>query len=153
MIRVAEEEGATLACGGDAVTGPQGGLFVKPTICTGVRPEMRIAQEEVFGPVLAVVPFSTEDEAVALANSTRFGLGAGIWTESIGRAHRMAARVRSGSVWINTYRMTSQASPFGGYDLSGVGREGGQAMIDAYLQTKSVWVNTTGHMPSAFPGI
>ncbi|WPB56443.1 aldehyde dehydrogenase [Xylophilus sp. GOD-11R] len=153
MISMARDEGATIACGGESVTGAQGGLFVQPTICTGVTADMRIAQEEVFGPVLSVLRFSTEEEAVALANSTRFGLGAGIWTTDVGRAHRMAARVRSGSVWVNTYRMTSQTSPFGGFDLSGVGREGGQAMIDAYLQTKSVWVNTTGVMAPAFPSL
>jgi len=153
MVQMAQDEGASLACGGDSFTAPEGGMFVRPTICTGVTAGMRIAQEEVFGPVLAVLPFSTEEEAVTLANSTRFGLGAGIWTSDVGRAHRMAARVRSGTVWVNTYRMTSQTSPFGGFDLSGVGREGGQAMIDAYLQTKSVWVNATGVSAPAFPGL
>ncbi|MBN8746376.1 MAG: aldehyde dehydrogenase [Variovorax sp.] len=153
MVEAARGEGALLACGGEAWTAPTGALFVRPTICTGVSQDMRIAQDEVFGPVLAVLRFSTEEEAIALANGTRFGLGAGIWTADVGRAHRMAAHVRAGSVWVNTYRMTSQTSPFGGYDLSGVGREGGQAMVDSYLQTKSVWVNTTGAYPSAFPGI
>lgn len=151
MIEAAKAEGARLVCGGTAVTGAEGGLFVTPTIFADVRPDMTIVREEVFGPVLVVLRFNGEDEAIALANDSRFGLGAGIWSQDAGRVHRMAARVRAGSVWVNTYRMTSQTSPFGGYDLSGVGREGGQAMIDAYLQTKSVWINTTGRYPSAFP--
>ncbi|MDE1568039.1 aldehyde dehydrogenase [Aquabacter sediminis] len=151
MIEAAKAEGARLVCGGTAMTGAEGGLFVTPTIFADVRPDMTIVREEVFGPVLVVLRFKGEDEAIALANDTRFGLGAGIWSQDAGRVHRMAAKVRAGSVWVNTYRMTSQTSPFGGYDLSGVGREGGQAMIDAYLQTKSVWINTTGRYASAFP--
>lgn len=151
MIDDARNDGATLACGGNSWTAPAGGVFVRPTIFTDVTPQMRLAQQEVFGPVLAVIRFRDEAEAIALANNTRFGLGAGIWTQDIGRAHRVASQLNAGSVWINTYRMTSQTSPFGGYDLSGVGREGGQGMINAYLQTKSIWVNTTGNYPSAFP--
>lgn len=150
MIEIAHEDGATLACGGKPWVSPGGALFVQPTIFTDVDIDMRLAQQEVFGPVLAVTRFSDEAEAVKLANSTRFGLSAGIWTSDVGRAHRMAQKVKSGSVWVNTYRMTSQTSPFGGYDLSGVGREGGMAMLESYLHTKSIWVNMTGNYPSAF---
>src|SRR5699024_7466591 len=116
----------------DAV-GP--GWFVQPTIFTGVSTSMRIAQEEVFGPVLAVIPFADEDDAVRIANDTAFGLGAGIWTSNIGRAFRVSEQVRSGTVWVNTYRAVSFMAPFGGFKNSGVGRENGQAAIDAYLET------------------
>lgn len=150
MIDAAKAEGARLACGGTAVVGAEGGLFVTPTIFVDVSSDMAIVRDEVFGPVLVVLRFNSEDEAIRLANDSRFGLGAGIWSRDAARVHRVASKVRAGSVWVNTYRMTSQTSPFGGYDLSGLGREGGQAMIDAYLQTKSVWINTTGQYASAF---
>ena len=103
---------------------------------------MRIAQEEVFGPVLAVIPFSDEDHAVTIANDSRFGLGAGVWTTDIGRAFRMSERIRSGTVWVNTYRAVSYLAPFGGYKDSGIGRENGIDAIDQYLDTKTVWINT-----------
>nr|WP_175800136.1 aldehyde dehydrogenase [Burkholderia anthina] len=143
-IDVARDEGAQLALGGHAATRAEcgDGWFVEPTIFTGVRNDMRIAQEEVFGPVLSVIRFDTEEEAVALANDVRFGLGAGVWTRDIGRAFRMSERIESGTVWVNTYRAVSFMSPFGGYKDSGLGRENGIAAIDEYLQTKSVWINT-----------
>ncbi len=150
MIEQAQSEGASLVCGGEAWHSSTGALFVKPTIFKDVDVNMSLAQQEVFGPVLAVMRFSDQQQAVDIANSTRFGLGAGVWTTDVGRAHQMAKQIKSGTVWVNTYRMTSQTSPFGGYDLSGVGREGGMAMLDSYLHTKSVWVNTTGRYPSAF---
>jgi aldehyde dehydrogenase (NAD+) len=103
---------------------------------------MRIAQEEVFGPVLSVIRFKDEDEAIEIANDVRFGLGAGVWTRDIGRAFRMAEKIQSGTVWINTYRAVSYMSPFGGYKDSGIGRENGLDAVNEYLQTKSVWVNT-----------
>jgi aldehyde dehydrogenase (NAD+) len=111
---------------------------------------MRIAQEEVFGPVLAVIPFRDEDEAVAIANDVRFGLGAGVWTTDIGRAFRMSARIRSGTVWVNTYRAVSYMAPFGGVKDSGLGRENGITAVDAYLEDKTVWVNTGAAVGNPF---
>jgi aldehyde dehydrogenase (NAD+) len=102
---------------------------------------MRIAQEEVFGPVLCVIPFDSEDEAVAIANDVSFGLGAGIWTRDVGRAHRVARRIQAGTVWINAYRKNAIQVPVGGYKNSGLGRESGAEMIKEYLQVKSVWVS------------
>jgi aldehyde dehydrogenase (NAD+) len=103
---------------------------------------MRIAQEEVFGPVLSVIKFKDEEEAAAIANDVRFGLGAGVWTSDIGRAFRMAERLQAGTVWVNTYRAVSYMSPFGGYKDSGFGKENGVTAIREYLQLKSVWINT-----------
>jgi len=103
---------------------------------------MRIAQEEVFGPVLSIIKFKDEDEAVEIANDSRFGLGAGVWTSDIGRTIRMSERIESGTVWVNTYRAVSYTAPFGGYKDSGLGRENGMEAIREYLQTKSVWINT-----------
>ncbi|GHH61272.1 aldehyde dehydrogenase (NAD+) [Streptomyces umbrinus] len=139
-IDMAQREGARLALGGKA--SGVGGRFVEPTVFTGVRNSMRIAQEEVFGPVLVVMPFQDEDEAVTLANDSRYGLGAGVWTSDIGRAFRMADRIRSGTVWVNTYRAVSYLTPFGGFKDSGIGRENGIGAVTAYLEDKSVWINT-----------
>ncbi|MFF6804146.1 aldehyde dehydrogenase family protein [Streptomyces sp. NPDC012616] len=139
-IDIAQREGARLALGGKAAD--CGGRFVEPTVFTGVSNSMRIAQEEVFGPVLAVIPFHDEAEAVTLANDSRYGLGAGVWTSDIGRAFRMADRIRSGTVWVNTYRAVSYLTPFGGFKDSGIGRENGIGAITAYLEDKSVWINT-----------
>ena len=143
-IESAKNEGATLVCGGDVVhpaNAPRG-LFIAPTIFTDVRAHMRIAQEEVFGPVLAVMRFAEEDEAVAIANDTRFGLAAGIWTRNAGRAVRIADRIGAGTVYINNYFNAATQSPVGGYKQSGYGRENGIEGMRAYLQTKSVWLAT-----------
>ncbi|MBN9887900.1 aldehyde dehydrogenase [Salipiger abyssi] len=149
----AKKDGATTAIGGAPVSDPSGGeaLFVAPTIFTGVWNDMRIAREEVFGPVLAVIPFETEEEAIALANDSDFGLGAGIWTRDISRVHRVAAALEAGSVWVNSYKGGSQISPFGGYKMSGLGREGGMEMIRDYLQVKSVWLNLADEVAYPFP--
>jgi aldehyde dehydrogenase (NAD+) len=143
-IDVAKNEGAKLRMGGGAATRPEcgKGWFVEPTVFTGVDNKMRIAQEEVFGPVLSVIPFKDEEDAVRIANDVRFGLGSGVWTNDIGRAIRMSERIKAGTVWVNTYRAVSFMSPFGGYKDSGVGRENGQSAIFEYLQMKSVWINT-----------
>ena len=143
-IDVAKNEGANLALGGTPANRPEGGdgWFIEPTVFTGVTNDMRIAQEEVFGPVLSVIKFKDEEEAVKIANDIRFGLGSGVWTSDIGRAIRMSEKIQAGTVWVNTYRAVSYMSPFGGYKDSGVGRESGIEAIYQYLQTKSVWINT-----------
>lgn len=127
-----------------------GGYFYLPTILTGVTPEMEIARDEVFGPVLAVLPFDTEEEAIKLANSTRFGLAAGVWTRDISRAHRMAQELESGIVWINTYRAASYAAPWGGVKQSGYGRESSQEAIHEYTKAKSVWVEMAREIADPF---
>ena len=111
---------------------------------------MRIAQEEIFGPVLSVIPFDDEKEAIAIANDTIYGLAAGVWTQSIRRAFLMSERLRAGTVWVNTYRAVSFMSPFGGYKRSGVGRENGKDAIYEYLQQKSVWISTATEVPNPF---
>ena len=143
-IDVARQEGARLLMGGGPAKRPEcgSGWFVEPTIFGDVKNRMRIAQEEVFGPVLSVIKFKDEEEAVAIANDVRFGLGSGVWTGDIGRAIRMAERIEAGTVWVNTYRAVSYLSPFGGYKNSGLGRENGIDAIRGYLQVKSVWINT-----------
>lgn len=151
-IRIAKEEGATCRLGGAPAERPEcgSGWFVEPTIFTGVTPGMRIAQEEVFGPVLSIIPFDTEDEAVQIANGTVYGLAAGVWTQSIRRALLMSERLEAGTVWVNTYRAVSYMSPFGGYKRSGIGRESGIEAIREYLQTKSVWIDIAGNAPNPF---
>ncbi|MFT4165070.1 MAG: aldehyde dehydrogenase [Microlunatus sp.] len=151
-IEIARAEGAQLALGGSRATRPEcgSGWFVEPTIFTEVGPRMRIAQEEVFGPVLAAIRFTDEDDAVAIANDSRYGLGAGVWTSDIGRAFRMSERIQSGMVWVNTYRAVSFLAPFGGVKDSGIGRESGQEAIGEYLQTKCVWINTGAAVTNPF---
>ena len=143
-IGIAKDEGATCVLGGGPAGEEKGGgkWFVEPTIFTGVDNTMRIAQEEVFGPILSVIPFRDEDQAVEIANDIEFGLAAGLWTESLSRATRLAKRLRAGTVWINTYRAVSMTSPFGGFKASGLGRENGLVGIEEYLETKSVWIST-----------
>ena len=143
-IAIAKQEGAQLLLGGAAATRPEcgKGWFVEPTVFAGVDNKMRIAQEEVFGPVLSVIKFKDEEEALAIANDVRFGLGSGVWTSDIGRAIRMSERIQAGTVWVNTYRAVSYLSPFGGYKDSGLGRENGMEAVREYLQVKSVWINT-----------
>jgi aldehyde dehydrogenase (NAD+) len=138
----AAREGATFACGREA--GEPGGYFVRPTVLVGVRPDARVVREEVFGPVLSVLPFDDEEEAIALANDGVYGLAAGIWTLDVRRAHRVAARVRAGSVWINAYRVIAPNVPFGGFGASGIGRENGLDAIREFTETKAVWVELSG---------
>ncbi len=142
-IDIAKGEGADCVLGGGPAGPDMGGgkYFVQPTIFAGVRNDMRIAQEEVFGPVLSVIKFKDEEEAVRIANDVMYGLGSGVWTQSIKRATQTAARIKAGTVWVNTYRAVSFTMPFGGYKSSGLGRENGQDAINEYLQTKSVWIS------------
>ena len=151
-IEIAKAEGARPVLGGGKATRPEcgDGWFVEPTIFAGVHNRMRIAQEEVFGPVLAVIPFKDEEDAVAIGNDVVYGLAAGVWTENMRRALMMAERLKAGTVWINTYRAVSYLSPFGGYKRSGLGRESGQEMIKEYLQVKSVWISTATDVPNPF---
>ena len=141
-IGVGRDEGARLVAGGTrAQVGDGRGFFVHPTIFDGVRNDMTIAREEIFGPVLAVIPFKDVDDALAQANETVYGLSSGVWTRDIKKAHRIAKALRAGTVWINTYNNFDSASPFGGVKLSGFGRELGAEAIDLYTQIKSVWVD------------
>jgi len=151
-IDIAKEEGAGVVIGGTRASRPEcgDGWFVEPTIFRDVNNRMRIAQEEVFGPVMAVIPFRDEEEAVAIGNDVAYGLAAGVWTQSIRRALTMSERLQAGTVWVNTYRTNSYMSPFGGYKRSGFGREGGQDMIYEYLQTKSIWISTSTDVPNPF---
>lgn len=142
-IDIARAEGARLVAGGAkaVVPGLENGLFIRPTVFADVTNDMRIAREEVFGPIAAVLKFRDEEEAVAIANDTPYGLAAGVWTSTVARAHRVAARLRAGTVWINNYRKTSYATPFGGYKQSGLGRENGADALREFTEEKSVWVD------------
>ncbi|THK36659.1 aldehyde dehydrogenase [Ensifer sp. MPMI2T] len=151
-IDVAKGEGAECLLGGARPSNPElgNGWFVEPTIFAGVRNSMRIAQEEVFGPVLAVIPFDTEEEAIHIANDTNYGLAAGFWTQDMRRMLRVSAAIQAGTVWVNTYRTISYMSPLGGYKHSGIGRENGMASIQNYLQTKSVMISTAESVANPF---
>ncbi|MFZ2176147.1 MAG: aldehyde dehydrogenase family protein [Rhodococcus sp. (in: high G+C Gram-positive bacteria)] len=136
------EEGATLVCGGDRPGGDlSDGYFLRPTILTGVRDEMSVAAEEIFGPVLSVFTFEDEREVVQRANASKYGLAAGLWTSDLKRGHRVAHALEAGTVWMNMYNMLDPAAPFGGYKESGYGRDLGEEALLSYTQTKSVWVN------------
>jgi (Z)-2-((N-methylformamido)methylene)-5-hydroxybutyrolactone dehydrogenase len=151
-IEVARGEGAQLVLGGAKATRPEcgDGWFIEPTIFSGVENSMRIAQEEVFGPILSVIRFKDDEDAIRIANDVIFGLAAGVWTQDITRAQVMAKRLQAGTVWINTYRAVSFTSPMGGYKSSGIGRVNGHEMIRDYLQTKSVWIDTNAEVPNPF---
>jgi aldehyde dehydrogenase (NAD+) len=149
-VDLGRDEGATVLVGGQATDAGLGGYFYEPTVLTGVTSDMRVAREEIFGPVAAFMPFEDEDDAVRLANDTDFGLAAGVWTTSLARAHRMAARLDAGTVWVNTYRAMSPMSPRQGFKNSGTGVEHGTEAIRDYTRLKSVWINTD-EQPMADP--
>ncbi len=142
-IQSALDEGATELAGGGRVTDGDlaAGYFVRPAVFTDVTPEMRVMREEIFGPVGMVSRFTDEEQVIAAANDTVFGLAAGLWTQDVKRAHRVAAALHAGTVWINTYGFFDVAVPYGGFQMSGYGKELGREALDPYLQTKSVWTN------------
>jgi aldehyde dehydrogenase (NAD+) len=149
--RARAQGGEVVAGGGPAqVEGLPNGLFYEPTVVRNLDHGAHLAQNEVFGPVLAVFPFRTEEEVTALANATRYGLAAGVWTRNVSRAHRMARALEAGTVWINMYRAMAPQSPFGGYKDSGVGRQNGSEAILEYVQTKSVWVELSAEAQDPF---
>ena len=139
-IEKGKAEGARLVAGGASATVNGKGYYVEATVFDGVKPEMTIAREEIFGPVLAVLAFDDLEEAIALANQSMYGLAAGIWTRDVSKAHQVARAIKAGTVWVNTYNQYDSAAPFGGYKASGFGRDLGREALDAYLETKTVWV-------------
>lgn len=146
-VSIGRQEGAAVLCGGEspALAGDfQNGYFFQPTILSDVKNQMRVAQEEIFGPVVSIITFKDEEDLIKQANATVYGLSAGIWTRDITRAHRFAKEIKAGVIWINTYNMFNAASPFGGYKQSGYGREMGKHALEMYTQVKSVWVDLSG---------
>jgi acyl-CoA reductase-like NAD-dependent aldehyde dehydrogenase len=141
-VAIAKSEGATLVAGGERTDiGTGKGYFMQPTVFSDVTPQMTIAREEIFGPVLASIEFGDVDEAIATANDSVYGLAAGIWTRDIRKAHYVASKLQAGTVWVNTYNVYDVAAPFGGYKQSGFGREMGRIALDYYTQNKTVWVD------------
>jgi acyl-CoA reductase-like NAD-dependent aldehyde dehydrogenase len=137
-LSIGKKEGAKVKLGGEAGD-QERGYFIKPTVFAGVNNNMQIAREEIFGPVAAAIPFKDENDAVFQGNDTTYGLAAAVWTKDFSRAHKIARKLKAGTVWINTYGMIDPISPFGGYKQSGFGRELGRHSIELYTQIKSIW--------------
>ncbi len=150
MLAAAESSGARLATGGVEASEQLGGLFVAPTVFTDVKPDSDLAQQEVFGPALAVIPFDSDDEAVEIANSTEFGLASGIWTQNLSRAHSVAKLLRAGTVWVNTYRTSAAQAPFGGVGHSGYGRERGIEALLEFTRFKNVMIDLSNDIRDPF---
>jgi aldehyde dehydrogenase (NAD+) len=150
--RVAQDEGGEVLLGGKAPDRPDlaAGCYVEPTVVRA-KPQDRVSNEEVFGPFVTVTTFKTDEEALSIANGTEYGLGGGLWTQNLQRAHKVAAAIQSGMVWINSYKRVNPASPFGGVGASGYGREMGFEVMHNYTEVKSVWVNVDANLPPYYP--
>jgi 5-carboxymethyl-2-hydroxymuconic-semialdehyde dehydrogenase len=142
---VARSEGASIRCGGARYDPAASGFFVQPTLFTGARMEMRIAREEIFGPVLTAIPFKDEEDAIAKANDVDYGLAGYVWTGDAGRAHRVAQAIEAGMVWVNSENVRHLPAPFGGMKSSGIGRDGGDYSFDFYMETKNVAIGLGPH--------
>ncbi|MEW5423594.1 5-carboxymethyl-2-hydroxymuconate semialdehyde dehydrogenase [Amorphus sp. 3PC139-8] len=151
-FELAREEGVTVALGGKAADGPGGGCYVEPTLFTGARPDMRVAQEEIFGPVLTAIAFKNEEEAIEIANGVRYGLAGYIWTNDVGRAFRVSNQLDAGMIWVNSENVRHLPSPFGGMKASGIGRDGGDYSFEFYMETKNVAFATQEHRISKLGG-
>lgn len=150
-IDIAKSEGATIACGGERCTEGElaKGAFMKPTLITNVTNDMRVAQEEIFGPVACVIKFKTEDEVIEMANDSKYGLGGAVWTRDINRAIRVSRAIETGRMWVNTYNAIPAGAPFGGYKQSGIGRETHKVILEHYTQMKNIMINLS-EVPSGF---
>jgi aldehyde dehydrogenase (NAD+) len=150
-IEIGKSEGAALLCGGEQILeeGLEDGAFLRPTLLGNVTNDMRVAQEEIFGPVACIIKFKTEDEVVAMANDSQYGLGGAVWTRDINRAIRVARAVETGRMWVNTYNSIPEGAPFGGYKTSGIGRETHKVILEHYTQTKNIMINLS-ESPSGF---
>lgn len=150
-VEIGKSEGAKVLCGGEQIRegGLEKGAFLRPTLLGNVTNDMRVAQEEIFGPVACIIKFKTEDEAVAMANDSQYGLGGAVWTRDINRAIRVARAVETGRMWVNTYNSIPEGAPFGGYKTSGIGRETHKVMLDHYTQVKNILINLS-ESPSGF---
>ncbi|WP_261537751.1 aldehyde dehydrogenase [Burkholderia multivorans] len=151
-IEIGKQDGAELVAGGHRIATPElaAGYFVEPTVFAGVTNRMRVARDEIFGPVASLIPFDGEDEAIAIANDTPYGLTAGLWTRDVGRAHRVSSRIDAGMVWVNTYSFLRWSTPYGGFKASGWGRENGIDALAPYLETRTTVISTTGQFPNLY---